>query len=118
MISSVPPSILAGPRVMKVQVEHSIDLPCVAQGIPQPTVSWLKDSTALVPDGAHYRLSTDGTLTIRKVALPDEGVYACVASNIAGQDEASIQLQVQGEAARMTIAGPAKINSLYSVYFH
>lgn len=95
--SSAPPLILPGPRVMKVQVEHSIDLPCVSQGVPQPTVSWKKDNTALVADGAHYRLSSEGTLTVRQVALSDEGVYTCVASNVAGQDEASIQLQVQGE---------------------
>lgn len=51
----------------------------------------------LVSDGAHYSLSSDGTLSVRKVTLTDEGVYTCVASNVAGQDEASIQLQVQGE---------------------
>ncbi|MCJ8749980.1 hypothetical protein PDJAM_G00193750 [Pangasius djambal] len=91
----VPPRILPGPRVMKVQVEHSIDLPCVAQGVPQPSVSWKKDSTALVADGAHYSLSPDGALTVQQVALTDEGVYTCVASNVVGQDEANIQLQVQ-----------------------
>ncbi|XP_076872442.1 hemicentin-1 isoform X2 [Brachyhypopomus gauderio] len=91
----VPPSILAGPRVIKVQVEHSVDLPCVAQGVPQPSVSWLKDTAAQVADGTHYMLSLDGTLSVRKVALADEGVYTCVASNVAGQDEASIDLQVQ-----------------------
>ncbi|XP_062857960.1 hemicentin-1 [Trichomycterus rosablanca] len=91
----VPPRILPGPRVIKVLVAHSIDLPCVAQGVPQPSVSWMKNSTALVVDGFHYKLSPDGTLTVREVALTDEGVYACVASSVAGQDKASIQLQVQ-----------------------
>lgn len=96
---SVPPRILPGPRVMKVQVKHSIDLPCVAQGVPQPSVNWKKDSITLVVDRANYSLSTDGTLTVRQVMLSHEGVYTCVASNVAGLDEASIQLQVQGEAA-------------------
>lgn len=96
--SPAPPRILPGPRVMKVQVEHSIDLSCVAQGVPQPSVSWKKDNTALVADRAHYSLSPDGTLTVRQVALNDEGVYTCVASNVVGQDEADVQLQVQGEA--------------------
>ncbi|KAI5614770.1 hemicentin-1 isoform X1 [Silurus asotus] len=91
----VPPHILLGPRVMKVQVAHSIDLPCVAQGVPQPSVSWKKNGTALVADGTRYSLSSDGTLTVRQVALSDEGVYTCVASNLVGQDEAGIQLQVQ-----------------------
>ncbi|XP_053542916.1 hemicentin-1 isoform X1 [Ictalurus punctatus] len=91
----VPPHIRPGPRVMKVQVGHSIDLTCVAQGVPEPAVSWKKDSMALVADGAHYSLSPDGTLSVRQVALTDEGVYTCAASNVVGQDEASIQLQVQ-----------------------
>ncbi|XP_066533975.1 hemicentin-1 [Hoplias malabaricus] len=91
----VPPTILAGPRVMKVQAEHSLDLPCVAQGVPQPSLTWLKDGTSLLLDEARYSVSTDGTLTVQQVALTDEGVYTCVASNIAGQDEASIMLQVQ-----------------------
>lgn len=98
----MPPRILPGPRVMKVQVEHSIDLPCVAQGVPQPSVSWKKHNTTLVPDGTQYSLSPDGTLTVLQVALMDEGVYGCVASNVAGQDEASIQLQVQGEVPSET----------------
>ncbi|GAA6099393.1 hemicentin-1 isoform X2 [Tachysurus ichikawai] len=91
----VPPHILPGPRVMKVQVDHSIDLPCVAQGVPQPSLIWKKGGTALVADGARYSLSADGSLTVRQVALSDEGVYTCVASSVAGQDEANIQLLVQ-----------------------
>ncbi|RXN06313.1 hemicentin-1 [Labeo rohita] len=89
----VPPSIRAGPRAMKVQVGHAIDLPCVAQGVPDPSVSWLKDGTALL-DGSQYKISDEG-LTLNQVGLMDEGVYTCMASNIAGQDEAIIQLYVQ-----------------------
>uniref|UniRef100_A0A8B9H722 Hemicentin-1 n=1 Tax=Astyanax mexicanus TaxID=7994 RepID=A0A8B9H722_ASTMX len=72
-------------------------LPCVAQGVPEPSVSWQKDGTTIVPDGTRYRFSPDGTLTIQKVTLTNEGVYTCTASNIAGQDKANIQLIVQGE---------------------
>jgi len=80
---------------MKVLVGHAIDLPCVAQGVPEPSVSWLKDGATLL-DGSHYRIS-DGALTLNQVGLIDEGVYTCVASSIAGQDEAIIQLHVQGQ---------------------
>lgn len=94
---SVPPSIRAGPRAMKVQVGHAIDLPCIAQGVPEPSLSWLKDGATLL-DGSQHRIS-DRALTLNQVGLMDEGVYTCVASNIAGQDEAIIQLHVQGYTA-------------------
>ncbi|XP_055041763.2 hemicentin-1 isoform X2 [Misgurnus anguillicaudatus] len=89
----VPPSIQAGPRIIKVQVGHPIELPCVAHGVPEPSVSWLKGGTAL-PDGSDYRIS-GGSLILNQVGLIDEGTYTCVATNIAGQDETNIQLQVQ-----------------------
>lgn len=91
---AVPPSIRAGPRAMKVQVGHAIDLPCVTQGVPEPSVSWLKDGTVM-QDGSRYRIS-DGALTLNQVALIDEGIYVCRAVNIAGKEETAIQLHVQG----------------------
>ncbi|MBN3302329.1 HMCN1 protein, partial [Amia calva] len=92
---NVVPRIQAGPRVMKVQVGHTIDIPCIAQGVPTPAISWLKDGSALLIDGVQYSSSPEGTLTIGEVALEDDGVYTCVASNVAGRDEADVQLQVQ-----------------------
>ncbi|XP_073667498.1 hemicentin-1 isoform X2 [Paramisgurnus dabryanus] len=89
----VPPNIQAGPRIIKVQVGHPIELPCVAHGVPEPSVSWLRGGTAL-PDGSDYRIS-GGSLILNQVGLIDEGTYTCVATNIAGQDETNIQLQVQ-----------------------
>ncbi|KAL2089466.1 hypothetical protein ACEWY4_014154 [Coilia grayii] len=91
----VPPSIQAGPRLMKVQVGHPVDLPCVAQGVPEPSISWLRDGAGLEVSTGNYRLAGDGALKVRKVSLEDEGVYTCRASNIAGQDEAHIQILVQ-----------------------
>ncbi|KAJ7986246.1 hypothetical protein DPEC_G00337960 [Dallia pectoralis] len=90
----VPPNIQAGPRVMKVQLGHPVDLPCVVFGVPQPSVSWLKDGAALVVDEAHYRMSPDGTLTLGQVGLGDEGTYTCQATNIAGEDQTNVQLWV------------------------
>uniref|UniRef100_A0AAY5K6S1 Ig-like domain-containing protein n=1 Tax=Esox lucius TaxID=8010 RepID=A0AAY5K6S1_ESOLU len=83
----VPPSIQAGPRVMKVQVGHPVDLPCVVLGAPQPSLAWLKDGTSLAEGGAQYRIAPDGSLTLGQVGLSDEGTYTCVATNIAGEDQ-------------------------------
>ncbi|XP_071373120.1 hemicentin-1, partial [Centroberyx affinis] len=84
----VPPSIQAGPRVMKVQVGHPVELPCVARGVPEPTLTWVRD-------GQQYPVSSDGSLALSHVGLDDEGTYTCMASNTAGSDEAQVQLLVQ-----------------------
>ncbi|XP_039667627.1 hemicentin-1 [Perca fluviatilis] len=84
----VPPSIQAGPRVMKVQVGHPVDLPCVVRGFPQPSLTWTKD-------GKRYPVSPDGSLALRNVGLAYEGTYTCTATNTAGRDEAQVRLLVQ-----------------------
>ncbi|TMS20257.1 Hemicentin-1, partial [Larimichthys crocea] len=85
----VPPSIQAGPRVMKVQVGHPVELPCVVRGSPEPTLTWTKE-------GKRYPVSPDGSLALRNVGLHDEGTYICTATNAAGKDEAQVRLLVQG----------------------
>ncbi|XP_053098888.1 hemicentin-1 isoform X3 [Hemicordylus capensis] len=91
----VPPKIQRGPRVMKAKVGYRIDIPCNAQGIPPPTITWLKDQNPMLIDNRQYISSPDGTLSISKVLISDSGIYKCVASNIAGRDEAEIQIHVQ-----------------------
>uniref|UniRef100_A0A3Q3RXH6 Ig-like domain-containing protein n=1 Tax=Mastacembelus armatus TaxID=205130 RepID=A0A3Q3RXH6_9TELE len=81
----VPPSIQPGPRVMKVQVGHPVELPCLVRGVPKPTITWTRDTK-------HYPVSLDGSLALRKVGLEDEGTYTCTATNTAGRDEAQVQL--------------------------
>uniref|UniRef100_A0A8C3SN85 Ig-like domain-containing protein n=1 Tax=Chelydra serpentina TaxID=8475 RepID=A0A8C3SN85_CHESE len=81
----VPPKIQRGPRVMKVQVGHRVDISCNAQGIPPPTVTWFKGRNTMLIDGGQYISNLDGTLSISKVQLSDSGIYKCVASNIAGR---------------------------------
>ncbi|XP_028823701.1 hemicentin-1 isoform X1 [Denticeps clupeoides] len=91
----VPPSIQPGPRLIKVQVGHPVDLPCVVQGLPAPSITWLKQRATLQSSGGNVHFSPDGTLRMHKVATSDEGVYTCVVTNIAGRDEVDVQLQVQ-----------------------
>lgn len=86
---AVPPSIQAGPRVIKVQVGHSVELPCVVRGFPEPALTWTKD-------GKRYPASSDGSLALGDVVLADEGTYTCTATSTAGRDQAPVQLLVQG----------------------
>uniref|UniRef100_A0A670IF80 Hemicentin 1 n=1 Tax=Podarcis muralis TaxID=64176 RepID=A0A670IF80_PODMU len=92
----VPPKIQRGPRVMKAKAGSRIDIPCNAHGIPPPTITWLKDQNPILVDNRQYGASSDGALRISKVLISDSGIYKCVASNIAGRDEAEIMVHVQG----------------------
>ncbi|XP_051649408.1 hemicentin-1 isoform X5 [Manacus candei] len=91
----VPPRIQRGPRVLKVQAGHRVELPCSAQGVPAPSVTWLRGRAAVPVGGGQFRLGLDGALAISSAQAPDAGSYTCVASNAAGTDTAELTLHVQ-----------------------
>ncbi|NXW73911.1 HMCN1 protein, partial [Hirundo rustica] len=91
----VPPRIQRGPRVLKVQAGQRVELPCSAQGVPAPSVSWFRGTSAVPTDGGKFLQSPDGALGISSVQLPDAGIYTCVATNGAGSDTAEVTVQVQ-----------------------
>ncbi|XP_063390167.1 protogenin-like [Cydia fagiglandana] len=64
-------------------------LRCVVEGRPKPLVQWFKDGTPLPPaEDGHRVLLEDGLLFLRVnrgKKESDEGVYWCVARNLAGE---------------------------------
>ncbi|XP_067846589.1 hemicentin-1 isoform X2 [Heptranchias perlo] len=90
----VPPKIQPGPRIMKVQVGHRIDIPCNARGVPTPTITWYKGMSEILLDNEQYSVDVEGTLTVKRAQLYDDGVYKCVANNVAGQQEVNTTVQV------------------------
>ena len=73
-------------------------LTCTATGIPQPTISWLKDSGAITHDLVKFNISSDGmTLTILNMTYLDSGRYSCSAQNEAGIDSRQFSLSVIGK---------------------
>ena len=86
-------------------------LACDASGLPQPTFSWITpdghtvNATApfyaseVLDDGSENRrgkiLQEDGSLLIFNTRDLDQGVYKCVATNVMGRDEGTVNLTVK-----------------------
>lgn len=89
--------MLSVPRVEYVAVlGQPVSLECVADGQPQPEVTWYKDRRA-VNDGTHMRIFANGTLAISSTQCSDAGLYTCTAKNLAGRASHDMRLVIQGE---------------------
>ncbi|XP_037536631.1 hemicentin-2 [Nematolebias whitei] len=94
LVLQVPP-VLSVPRVEYTAVlGQPVSLECVADGQPQPQVTWHKERRPLI-DGAHIRLFANGTLAITSTQRSDAGLYTCTAKNVAGRTSHDMRLLVQ-----------------------
>uniref|UniRef100_A0A8D3D3Y5 Down syndrome cell adhesion molecule like 1 n=1 Tax=Scophthalmus maximus TaxID=52904 RepID=A0A8D3D3Y5_SCOMX len=95
------PSVLDTFQSGEVQVGHSVELPCVASGYPNPTIRWLKDGRPLPADSRWTRRITG--LTISDLRLEDSGNYICEVTNSFGSKEVTGHLNVI-EPLRVTLS--------------
>ncbi|XP_026768070.3 hemicentin-1 isoform X3 [Pangasianodon hypophthalmus] len=110
-----PPKISSSLRreELMVVVDGVLELECVADGVPPPTVSWMKDGRPL--EDSRVVLHRDGQiLTISNIQVEDAGVYTCLVSNLAGEDGRSLWVRVQlpptllGSSDIRTVSVPLK----------
>lgn len=74
---------------------HSVELPCIASGYPNPTIRWLKDGRPLPADSRWTRRISG--LTISDLRLEDSGNYICEVTNSFGSKEVTGHLNVIGK---------------------
>ncbi|XP_029960009.1 hemicentin-1 [Salarias fasciatus] len=94
LVLQVPP-VLSVPRVEYTAVlGQPVSLECVADGQPQPEVTWHKDRRPVV-DSAHTHVFANGTLAIMSSQRSDAGLYTCTAKNLAGRVSHDMRLFIQ-----------------------
>ncbi|KAG8589385.1 hypothetical protein GDO81_006378 [Engystomops pustulosus] len=100
------PSRVLGPRNQLIRVieYNRTQLDCPFFGSPIPTLRWFKNGQGSNLDGGNYRVHENGTLEISVVRKEDQGKYTCVATNILGNAENTVRLEVK-EPTRI-IKGP------------
>ena len=80
-------------------------LVCQASGQPTPTLTWQK---AFSPLPRKKTTVVNGTLTISNIEKADGGAYACVATNLLGEDSAVAQVTVL-DTLKFRIPPPQKL---------
>lgn len=106
---SVPATVMNSAIVDVVEVveNHTVYLVCPADGIPAPSIMWLRDNVPInmgdddddddVMTGKVRAMSSGRQLELRQVRVDDEAIYQCRATNIAGQEDKRFRLKVLGK---------------------
>ena len=78
-----PPSFLQTPVNVRLLRGEQTTLECAANGVPQPTITWLKDGKRLDLESLDsvYKRTGEGSLTILSAGVGEEGGYQCRAEN-------------------------------------
>ncbi|KAM3915384.1 hemicentin-1 [Leptodactylus fuscus] len=87
----VPPKIQKGPKVIRANVHQSFEITCASNGIPLPKTTWLKDGRILQMN----ERQKDSTFRVDSAELSDAGLYTCIASNVIGQDDANVTVEIR-----------------------
>nr|XP_044998229.1 hemicentin-1 isoform X3 [Jaculus jaculus] len=92
----VPPTIKSSDLSEKAVVKYKpVTLQCIANGIPNPSITWLRDGQPVNTAQGNPRIQSSGrVLQLAKALSEDAGRYTCVATNAAGEAYQHTQLHV------------------------
>ncbi|XP_017287235.1 peroxidasin isoform X2 [Kryptolebias marmoratus] len=96
------PRITSQPQDVDVTSGNTVYFTCRAEGNPKPQIIWLRNNNALnMRDDSRLNLLEDGTLMIQDTRETDQGVYQCMAKNVAGEVKTSeVTLRYFGAPSR------------------
>ena len=101
----VPPTILDPPENLTVVQPQSATFLCNATARPRPEITWWRMGSQLMEQPGVFEISSStfgkkeilSNLTIILADPSDAGGYACMATNVVGQDTAATELTVHGK---------------------
>ncbi|XP_070811168.1 peroxidasin homolog [Pituophis catenifer annectens] len=80
------PRITSEPQDVDVTSGNTVYFTCRAEGNPKPEIIWLRNNNELsMKADSRLNLLDDGTLMIQNTQETDQGIYQCMAKNIAGE---------------------------------
>jgi hypothetical protein len=71
-------------------------LDCQVSGVPEPSIVWTHDGSAVVEDDRVQLLRGGRQLQVVSSYVNDTGVYVCAVQNVAGSDQKQYRLAVLG----------------------
>ncbi|XP_065327386.1 immunoglobulin superfamily DCC subclass member 3 [Pelmatolapia mariae] len=94
LVVQAPPEFLQWPQSVSKPAGGSAVFTCVAQGVPEPHLIWLKNGKVLMPGHNIKLTNNNSTLALTRISSEDEAIYQCIAENSAGTNQASARLAV------------------------
>ncbi|XP_072227205.1 immunoglobulin superfamily DCC subclass member 3 [Leuresthes tenuis] len=123
LVVQAPPEFVQWPQSVSRPAGGSAVFTCVAQGVPDPHLIWLKNGKVLMP-GQNVKLTNNNsTLALTRISTEDEAIYQCIAENSAGTNQASARLAVSQAkdlpaAPQGLVAGALSTNTLQITWSH
>uniref|UniRef100_A0A8C9RIU7 Immunoglobulin superfamily DCC subclass member 3 n=1 Tax=Scleropages formosus TaxID=113540 RepID=A0A8C9RIU7_SCLFO len=94
LVVQAPPEFLQWPQSVSKPAGGSAVFTCLAQGVPEPHLIWLKNGKILSPKDNVKLTNNNSTLAVTRITSEDEAIYQCIAENSAGTNQASARLAV------------------------
>lgn len=116
----VPPSFVRKLKDTSATLGASVVLECRVSGSAPISVGWFLDGNEVISSPRCQSSFSDNVCTLNLSSLDpsDTGTYTCVAANVAGQEESSAVLTVQGQCPRMPCCFLSRLSSLNGLCLH
>ncbi|XP_067365192.1 immunoglobulin superfamily DCC subclass member 3-like isoform X1 [Channa argus] len=89
-----PPEFMQLPQSVSRPAGSSAVFSCMASGVPEPHLIWLKNGKLLTPSSNVKLANGNTTLAITRITTEDEAIYQCIGENSAGTNQASARLAI------------------------